>query len=266
MIDLHCHILHDLDDGAKSLDEAAEMAKMAEKDGITTIVATPHLFRGDFMPTDLSIIEKKLEELRYVLKKNKIDVEIIKGAEVHISHNLIEEIQKNRDYLMLNGSSYMFLEFPAGHVFSGVKELLFELLSGGIRPIIAHPERNYVFMRNHGLLYDLVQTGALTQANSGSFNGLYGSRVEEAAFRFLELNLTHFVASDSHNPRPSAMWLSKAVENIEERMGQEMASALVNDNPHAILEDREPAYHPDPVDPQKNDRSFKMKIPKFFRR
>jgi len=266
MIDLHCHILHGLDDGAKSLDEAAEMAKMAKQDGITAIVATPHLYRGDFVPTDLSIIEKKLEELRYVLEKNKVGVEIIKGAEVHISHNLIEKIRKNRDYLMLNGSSYMFLEFPAGHVFSGVKELLFELLSSGIRPIIAHPERNYVFMRNHGLLFELVQTGALTQANSGSFTGLYGRRVEEAAYRFLELNLTHFVASDSHNPRPSAMWLSKAVRNIEDRMGPEVASALVNDNPHAVLENAETPFHPEPVDPEQNEKSFKMKIPRFFRR
>jgi len=266
MIDLHCHILHGLDDGAKNLDEAAEMVKMAEKDGITKIVATPHLFRGDFTPDDLSIIEKKLEELRYVLKKNSIGVEIIKGAEVHISHNLIDEIRKNRDYLVLNGSTYIILELPAGHVFSGVKELLFELLSEGMRPIIAHPERNYVFMRNHGLLYELVQAGALTQANSGSFNGLYGRRVEEAACRFLELNLTHFIGSDSHNPRTSPMWLSQAAKKVEDRMGQEVASALVNDNPHAILEDEEPIYHPDPIDPQKNGKAFKIKIPKVFRR
>ncbi len=266
MIDLHCHILHGLDDGAKSHDEAAEMAKMAEKDGITKIVATPHLFRGDFTPDNLSIIEKKLEELRYVLKKNSIGVEIIKGAEVHISHNLIDEIRKHRDYLVLNGSTYLILEFPAGHVFSGIKELLFELLSEGMRPIIAHPERNYVFMRNHGLLYDLVQAGALTQANSGSFSGLYGRRVEEAACRFLELNLTHFIASDAHNPRPNGMWLSRAVQNVEERMGHEAASALVNENPHAILEDEEPVCHPDPIDPHKMEKSLKLKIPKFFKR
>ena len=267
MIDLHCHILHGLDDGAKNLDEAAEMARMAEKDGITTIVATPHLFRGDFTPDDLSIIEKKLEELRYVLKKNSIGVEIIKGAEVHISHNLIDEIRKNRDYLVLNGSSYIILEFPAGHVFSGVKELLFELLSEGMRPIIAHPERNYVFMRSPDLLYELVRTGALTQANSGSFNGLYGRRVEEAAYRFLELNLTHFIASDAHNPRPNGMWLSQVANIVEERMGnKEVAIALVNDNPHAILEDKEPVYHPDPIDPKGKEKSFKIKIPKLFKR
>ena len=264
MIDLHCHILHGLDDGAKNLGEATEMAKMAAKDGIKKIVATPHLFRGDFTPQDLSIIEKKIHELQNVLEKESVDVEIIKGAEVHITHNLIDEIRTNRRHLVLDSSSYMILEFPAGHVFPGVKNLLFEMLSEGIRPIIAHPERNYVFMRSPEVLYDLIKAGALSQANSGSFTGLYGKRVEEAAFRFMELNLTHFVASDAHNPRASSLWLSQALENLENRMGNGAASALVNDNPGAILEDRELMHCLEPVDPKKSEKSFKIKMPRLF--
>jgi protein-tyrosine phosphatase len=265
MIDLHCHILHGLDDGAKCLDEAAEMARMAARDGIKKIVATPHLFRGDFTPQDLSIIPKKLDELRGILQKKRIDVEILKGAEVHITHNLIEEIRENRNYLVLDGSSYMILEFPAGHVFSGAKELLFEMLNGGIRPIIAHPERNYVFVHSPDLLFDLVNAGALAQANSGSFTGLYGKRVEEAAYRFLELNLIHFIGSDAHNPRSSSLWLSRAVRNVKKKMGNGGVSMLVNDNPGAVLEDREVPCLPDPVDPRKITKSFKIKIPRLFK-
>lgn len=266
MIDLHCHILHGLDDGAKNLDEALEMANMAEKDGIKTIVATPHLFRGDFVPKDLGIIQKKIDELRDVLKKNNIDVEIVKGAEVHIGHNLIHEIRKNRDHLVLNGSSYMFLEFPAGHVFSGVKELLFELMTEGCKPIIAHPERNYVFMRSPDILFELLQMGALTQANSGSFIGLYGRRVEEAAFQFLDHRFTHLLGSDAHNPRLPHRWLSEAVSIFEERIGKEAATALVYDNSHAVLNDNELPYLPDPVDPKERQISFKIKIPRLFKR
>jgi protein-tyrosine phosphatase len=266
MIDLHCHILHGLDDGAKSLDEALEMANMAQKDGIRTIVGTPHLFRGDFIPKDLGIIQRKIDELRGVLEKNNIDVKIVKGAEVHIAHNLMDEIKKNRDYLVLNSSSYMFLEFPAGHVFSGVKELLFELMTEGYKPIIAHPERNYVFMRSPDLLFELLQMGALTQANSGSFTGLYGRRVEEAAFRFLELRFTHFLGSDAHNPRLPHLWFSDALRTIEERIGKKTVYALVNDNPHAVLNDNELPYLPDPIDPTDKERSFKIKIPRVFRR
>jgi protein-tyrosine phosphatase len=266
MIDLHCHILHGLDDGAKNLDEAVEMANMAEKDGIKTIVATPHLFRGDFIPKDLGIIQKKIDELMSILEKKNIDVKIVKGAEVHIAHNLMDEIRKNRNYLVLNGSSYMFLEFPAGHVFSDVKELLFELMTEGCRPIIAHPERNYVFMRSPDILFELLQMGALTQANSGSFIGLYGRRVEEAAVRFLELRFTHFLGSDAHNPRLPHRWLSEAVSTFEESIGKEAANALVYDNPHAVLNDNELPYLPDPIDPTEKERSFKVKIPRLFKR
>jgi len=266
MIDLHCHILEGVDDGAKSLEEAVEMAKMAEKDGITHIVATPHLFRGDLDPDDMYVIEKKVEELRHALKANGIRVKIIKGAEVHISHNLIEVIRKNRDLLVLDGSSYMLLEFPAGHVYSGVKPLFFDLMNEGIKPIIAHPERNYIFMRNVDLLYELVGMGALTQANSGSYNGLYGNTVKQAAFRLLELNLTHLIASDAHNPRSSSMWLSQAVKNVEEKTSNGAASVLVNDNPLAILEDREILDRPPPIDPKSREKSFRIKIPRLFRK
>jgi protein-tyrosine phosphatase len=129
MIDLHCHILPGLDDGARNLEEAVEMAKIAEDDGTERIVATPHLFRGDFMHEGLGIIEEKRKELSRTLEADNIQVELLSGAEVHIAHNLMEEIRKNRNSLVINRSSYMFVEFPSRHVFSGVKELFFELMS-----------------------------------------------------------------------------------------------------------------------------------------
>ena len=164
MIDLHCHILPGLDDGAKSLEEAVEMARIAEEEGIERIVATPHLFRENILYEDLGIIEEKRKELHRALETGNIHVQLFCGAEVHIAHNLMEEIRKNRSSLVINRSSYMFVEFPSRHVFSGVKELFFEMMSEGIIPIIAHPERNSEFVRNPSFLYELIQTGALAQA------------------------------------------------------------------------------------------------------
>ncbi len=99
MIDLHCHILPDLDDGAGSLDEAVEMARIAERDGIEKIAATPHLFRDNFVYEDLGTIEERRRELSEALKVNKIQVELFPGAEAHISHNLIDEIKKTEAIL-----------------------------------------------------------------------------------------------------------------------------------------------------------------------
>lgn len=265
MIDLHSHILPGLDDGAKNLRESLMMARMAEKEGIEKMVATPHLFRGGNIHEDLGIIQRKRDELSQALNENSVSVEILTGAEVHISHNLIHQIRLNRRHLTLNKSSYMFVEFPSDHVFPGVKNLLFELMSEGIIPIIAHPERNSVFANTPSLLYDLIQMGAFSQANSGSFSGLYGKKAEEAVFRFLELNLIHFIASDCHNTRSIVPWLREAVSKTEAIIGKDEARALVDDNPQAVLNDEEIPYLAEPISPKEKEKSFKLHIPGIFR-
>jgi protein-tyrosine phosphatase len=266
MIDLHCHILPGLDDGAKSFEEALEMARIAEKDGIEIIVATPHMFREGYVYDDFKEIEDQITKLNHVLRENTVNVKILKGAEVHISHNLIEEIQKNRENLVLNESSYMFVEFPSDHVFRDVKNLFFELMGEGITPIITHPERNSVFSHNTSLLFELTQMGGLIQVNSGSFLGFYGSRAREAVHYFLELNLIHFIASDGHNTKAIAPRLSGAVREVSSRVGEEKANVLVKDNPLAVLEDRELPDFFDPIDPREKEKSLKIKLPDIFGR
>ncbi len=266
MIDLHCHILPGLDDGAKTLDHAVEMGRYAWKDGITKIVATPHVFRENISQADFASIRQKREELSQALGENKIPLELFAGAEVHISHNLIDEIKKNRQELVINQGSYMFVEFPQDHVFFGVKELFFDLMSEGTIPIIAHPERNTVFMQKPSLLYELIQMGALVQSNSGSFIGRYGRGAEENAFRFLEYRFTHFIASDGHGVRSIPPKLSEAVKTISPKIGEEYANALVQDNPQAVIDNQELPYLPDPEDPKTSQKSFRVKIPKIFKR
>jgi protein-tyrosine phosphatase len=265
MIDLHCHILPGLDDGAKNLEEAVEMARIADEEGIKKIVATPHLFRENFMCEDLGMIEEKKRDLNNALQANNIHVEILNGAEVHIAHNLMEEIRKNRDYLVINSLSYMFVEFPSRHVFSGIRELFFELMSEGIIPIIAHPERNSVFVRNPSFLYELIQMGSLAQANGGSLSGIYGRDVEQAAFRFLDMGLIHFIASDGHDTRSLAPRLLGARKRAEGIIGEDGAKALVEDNPGAVLEDKEIPYLPEAENPSKKERRIPIRIP-FLKR
>jgi protein-tyrosine phosphatase len=118
-----------------------------------------------------------------------------------------------------------------------------------------------VFARNPSFIYELVQMGALTQANSGSFSGIYGREAEEAAFSFLELNLIHFIGSDGHNVRSLAPRLSEAVKRVGMVIGEDRARALVKDNPKAVLEDKEIPYLPEPVNPGEIQKKMKIKIP-----
>lgn len=266
MIDLHSHIFHGFDDGAQSLEESIEMARIGAEDGIEKIVGTPHLFRGDFERIDVSMIHKRRDELSESLQNEKIEMEVYSGAEVHVSHNLIDEIQMHRELLTINNSSYMLIEFPSNHIFPGVKDLFFKIESEEIEPIITHPERNSVFRRNPVLLYELIEMGALVQANSGSFQGLFGSSVREAVSKFLDWNFIHFLSSDAHNTRSMSPKLSETLREIAERIGKERAYALVWDNPQAVLNNDVIPYRFDPVYPVQNEKSFKIKLPRFLRK
>ena len=264
MIDLHNHIFYGLDDGAKDLEESVKMARIAAGDGIQKIVGTPHLFYGAHGSGELSVVEERRAELQRRLKDEKIGVEIYCGAEVRVAHDLIQQVRKNRLYLTIGSSAYMLIEFPPNHVFSGVKNLFFELLTEEIVPIIAHPERNSVFRDNPALLYELIETGSLAQANSGSFTGLYGRKTMEAAFRFLNWNFIQFVASDAHSPRSASPRLTEAYFQIEEKIGEERALALVWHNPLAVLNDEDIPYRYEPVFPEPKPKSARIKIPNPF--
>ncbi len=242
------------------------MARIAAQNGIEKIVGTPHLFRGDFKNGGYGEIGKKREELEQSLQREGIEVEIYSGAEVHISHNLLDEIQKNKEFLVINNSTYMLIEFPSNHIFSGIKELFFQLMSEEIEPIIAHPERNSVFRRNPKLLYELIEMGVLVQANSGSFEGLYGSRSQEAAFKFLDWKFIHFLGSDAHNTKSMVPKLAESFFVIKDKLGEKNAYSLVWDNPQAVLNNEVIPYRPDPVVPSEDKKAAKIKIPALFKK
>lgn len=265
MIDIHCHILPGIDDGASDVEEFLKMARFAEQDGVETIIATPHVFRSPFIQKNLFSIQEKWSELAPVLKTNNIQIELLLGSEVHFVHDLKNALKVNYPYFGLNRGSYMIIEFPSNHVFSGVKELFFELASNGLNLIIAHPERNSIFMRDPALLYDLIRMGVFTQANCGSFSRLYGTRIQETAIRFLEWNFYHFLASDSHGRHKKSTSLSRAFRKIQELVGEEEALALVEHNPKAVVEDRSIPYFQDPVNPAHKKKTFFIKIPVLSR-
>ncbi len=265
MIDIHCHILPGIDDGAQDVEESLKMARLAEQDGVKTIIATPHVFRPPIIQKNLFFIQEKWSDFTPLLKTNNIQVELLLGSEVHFVHDLIDVLKINYPYFGLNRGSYMIVEFPSNHVFSGAKQLFFELASRGLNLIIAHPERNSVFVRNPSLLYDFIKMGIFTQANSGSFSSLYGTQTQEAAFRFLEWNFYHFLASDSHGKHNRSTRLSRAFRKVSELVGEKEALALVVHNPKAVVEDREIPFFKDPINPTKKKKTFFIKIPNFSR-
>jgi protein-tyrosine phosphatase len=247
MIDLHTHLLPDWDDGAKDWEETAGMVRAAQNDGIAKIGLTPHLYRLTKHGDDLVLLEQRFAAFKYWAGRSPI--EFFCGAEVYINEQIVENIRMNK--LTVNNSSYVFVEFPVDTIMEGVRDLFYRIMLAGYIPIISHPERNIVFARKPGLLFDLISMGALAQVTAKSILGEFGSEARQSAEVFLKHNLVHLIASDAHDSENRPPLLRRAVEKTMKIVGEKKALAMVNEIPQAILDNQVMPENGDPVDPQK---------------
>jgi protein-tyrosine phosphatase len=252
MIDLHTHLLPDWDDGAKDWFRAGAMARAAEKDGITKICLTPHVYRLTKYGNDLDLLEKKIAEFRRWAKR--FQVEFFRGAEVYIDDKIAANIRNIN--LTINNSSYVFVEFPADSMIVGVRDLFYRIMLDGYIPIISHPERNIAFAKRPELLFHLVSMGAFAQVTAKSILGEFGSEARQSAEVFLQHNLVHIIASDAHDPENRPPLLSRAVKRVEKLLGAEKAMAMVTEIPQAILDNKDIPEYGEPLNPEKKKWRF----------
>lgn len=233
MIDIHTHILPGMDDGARSPDISLEMAKGALKDGVSHVVASPHVMEENYR-TAKEMIDARVKDLNRALSEQKISVEVLPGAEVHVSAALLSEPEILRELSINSGEKYVLLELPMQNVPRFTNELIFKVLLEGLVPILAHPERNLGMIEHPEQLLGLVERGALVQMNAGSITGKYGKSVRDFAETMLCNRIVHFVASDAHSARNRPVMLSAALVSMKELIGDD-AAKLVLDNPLAAL-------------------------------
>lgn len=198
MIDLHCHILPCVDDGAKDLNESIEMAKVAAEEGITKIIATPHYKKKEYENPKEKILQN-VESLNRELSQHNIPITILPGQEPRIDGDILDDLTKGEIVTLANGGRYLFIELPSGHVPRYTEQLLFDIQLNGITPVIVHPERNAELLENPDILYKLVRNGACTQVTASSVTGHFGKKIKKFSKQLVECNLTHFLASDAHN-------------------------------------------------------------------
>ncbi|WP_449537883.1 tyrosine-protein phosphatase [Ferdinandcohnia sp. Marseille-Q9671] len=198
MIDIHCHILPQLDDGAKDFSETIAMAKRANEEGITKIIATPHYKLPEYRNSKENILQT-VEMVNRELTQRNIPLTILPGQEPRIDGDLLKDYNKGEILSLNNGGKYLFVEFPSGHVPRYAEQLLFDLQLNGLTPVIVHPERNSEIIENPDLLYKFVKNGACTQITTSSVTGHFGKKIKKFTLQLVESNLTHFLASDAHN-------------------------------------------------------------------
>ncbi|MDP8260313.1 MAG: CpsB/CapC family capsule biosynthesis tyrosine phosphatase [Candidatus Gygaella obscura] len=235
MIDIHCHILPAIDDGPKTIDESLRMCKMAASDGIETIVATPHINK-DTYKTDSKDVLKKVKELNSLLKKEKINLKVLCGNDVHIQPNLLEDIKSNKVLTVNNRKKYIILELPSESVPFYVEEVVGQLKKSRIVPIISHPERNFQIQRNTKIVEKLIKKGALIQITAMSVTGGFGSSAQTSAFNLLKKGLVDIMATDAHSVDKRPPILSAAVAQASEAIDKEGVMDMVYKTPLKIVE------------------------------
>jgi len=233
VIDIHSHILPDTDDGARTLEEAVEMARIAREDGIEYMVSTPHMFNGLSGNPEPSEILERVAALNEAINDPN-GLKILPGNEVHVSHDIADHARNNR-VTKINQKNYMLVEFPQLTVPVGADELFYKLLLQGVRPILVHPERNGQIQASPSIVGRFVERGVYIQVTAMSVTGEFGPAAKATAETLLRHNCVHFLATDTHRTKSRPPILSKGRDAAALVIGPERARALVEENPRAVI-------------------------------
>lgn len=236
MIDIHCHILPGIDDGARNEEQSLEMLKMAAEDGISDIIATPHFHyrRGHATPGQIREAAKKMQQM---IDDAGIKINIYTGNELYYTHELLETV-KAGEALTLADSDYVLLEFSPDTERRKIQNAVYQFLSEGYYPIIAHMERYLAFQKHGDFTENISQMGAYYQINVGSMLGNAGWNTKRFAKTMLNGGMVQFIATDAHDTKERCPKFGKAADRIEKKYGETEALDYLYKNPKMILENK----------------------------
>jgi protein-tyrosine phosphatase len=232
-IDIHCHILPGLDDGAKDWDESLAMAQLALGDGFRTIVATPHQL-GSYEGNDGETIRVRTQLLQERLDARGIPLTVLPGADVRVEPDLIEKIRSGRVVTLADRGRYVLLELPH-ELYVPLDRLLSELKAAGMTGILSHPERNQGILRQPQVLEPLLSAGCLMQVTAGSVVGTFGPEIQEFSEWMISEGMVHFLATDAHGPKSRRPLLGRAFDWAEDLVGYDAAYRMCCENPSRVI-------------------------------
>ena len=233
LFDMHCHIVPLVDDGAQSVKEAFTMLQMEYDQGVRKIIVTPH-FRKEMFETSPETIKRHFLVLRRLTEKIGPDLKVFLGCEFHANVEMLDYLRADKVYSMA-GSRYVLTEFSADTEEKYISDRLYELLSSGYRPIVAHIER-YRCMHDLDFVEHLANKGALMQVNADSVLGKNGHAAKKYCGKLLEEELISYIGSDCHGSKRRVTRIGDAYAYVSKKMGRQMADAIFIDNPQEILD------------------------------
>ncbi len=234
MIDIHCHILPGVDDGAKTMEESLEMLLMASNDGITDVIATPH-----FSSTYIQSVEKiraNVKELQYQAKNNNININIHYGFEVRMCLEIFSIFPSDLTPLTINGDGkYILLEPPFLDYPLFIDDIIDRVISEHIIPIVVHPLRNTRIISNLSILDKLKTKGVVFQFDKNAIMDGYQIKTSKIFLSLLKKGLVDLVASDGHSCDLRKPTLSNPYNRVLKAVGEDAANLLFTENPRRIL-------------------------------
>lgn len=234
--DVHTHILPDVDDGSKSMEETIKMLHIAQEQQIKTIIATPHYIPGG-RNTPVDVLRQRLEQVQAEAIKINPDMKIFLGNEIYYSDSVVEELKSGK-VLTLADSRYVLVEFSTKETDQHIYRALSCLIRSGYIPILAHVERYRCFYKKEYLIHDLIEAGCYIQMNSNSLIGGFLDR--EAAYHrnLLEQGLIHLIGSDCHDEKVRIPSMIKTAQMLMKKYDEGLVNKILFTNPLKVLENK----------------------------
>jgi protein-tyrosine phosphatase len=250
VVDIHSHILPEVDDGPKSWDVSVAMCRAAAADGITHMVATPHA--NDRYHYDRTYLQGLVTHLRQLVGDSP---KIILGCDFHLSYDNLQDCVTNPTRYVIEGTRYQLVEFSNYSIPQQTADSFLKLGNCGITPVITHPERNPILRESPQRVLEWADQGCVVQMTGSALTGFWGERTRRAALWLLEHQAVHVLATDAHDLEKRVPVLSTAREAAAAICGDEVADAMVETNPRAIISNQALPYFPQPKMTSYNKKS-----------
>ncbi|RSK28310.1 hypothetical protein EJF36_16375 [Bacillus sp. HMF5848] len=247
IVDIHNHILWDLDDGPSHYEQALLMANQATTMGISNVIATPHFKKGLIEPS-VTIIRDRVNQFNNRLEQDAVSLQLHTGMEVLLYPELLDDLKRDESILTLNETGkYVLIELPPHLIPSYTEQLFYEMQIQGFVPILSHPERNKDIQRHPEKLYNLVQRGALVQISASNLLTKKSLRLAKCTQLLLKSNLVHLIASDAHNTERRGFTLPMVYKLVEKKYGPLIASYFKTNAEKVLLGDEIVIHQPLPL-------------------
>jgi protein-tyrosine phosphatase len=246
-VDIHNHILWNIDDGPKEISETIEMVKNAVAQGITHVIATPHYKKG-ILECEFSVILDMVNKVNQLLQNENIPLSISAGMEIQLYRELSEDLVKGNSLFTLNGNNkFVLVELPNSYIPTYTEQVFFEMQLNGFIPILAHPERNMEFIRDPNKLINLVQKGTLVQISARSLLPKHNRKIANFAHQMMKHRIAHLVSSDAHDTNNRPFLLNDVYTSITKKYGKSYTSYLTKNATHVFFGEEFSIHPPIPV-------------------